>query len=210
MTVHKPQTLTRLAALSKKYPGLTMEELKGKLRAERRNSLRQQSRTGRRGAANISVVGGIAFVAVVAGGLFYAIKTGATKDIDMNAIKQAIIETGTDLALSEASSRLLGVRGALLLDMAFSLKSCNGAADDEREAVIEFLVKNFPDAMQKKDWFTGAVTYSLKPGNEKLYEEAKEFLKNAKRLEVELPQPAYDPCRGSDGGSGASASGSCN
>lgn len=202
MTLHKQETLNKINQQRLKTPGLTLDQLKERIRAVQKKTWQSKNRP-RRGAANVGLVGGIAFVAVIAGGIFYAVKSGVD-------VKQAIMDAGKNLAIEAATSKIFGFKGAFLVDMAFNLESCNGAADQEHKAVMEFLTKNFPDAVSRSENFLGGVTYSLKPGNEELYKEALDFLKNAPRMEVELPPPVYDPCAGAGNESGASPTGSCN
>jgi hypothetical protein len=55
----------------------------------------------------------------------------------------------------------------------------------------------------------GHVPYNLKPGNEELYADAREFLFNTKPIERDPTEEELDPCYGNDAGSGAGAVSAC-
>ncbi len=149
-----------------------------------------------RGQRGYTRVGNLFFIAVVAGGVLYAIKQGED-------VQEALKNAGKDIIIGGITVRVLG-KGAFLLDMALNLRSDNAAMNEEmakRDIVIDFLQQNFPDSVKEETVWGMKAGYSLKPGNEELYEEAKKFIFETKP--VEYPVPEREPPDYTGGGSGA-------
>jgi hypothetical protein len=93
--------------------------------------------------------------------------------------------------------------------MALELPSCNGDEDEKNKVVMKFLAKHFPDAVTEKTLGGLHVAYELKPGNEELYADAREFLFNTKPIERDPPEEEEEPCYKNGGGSGSGAVSVC-
>lgn len=183
LTFHSPAKMKLIATILQKNPGMSVSE-----------AIKRSSRL--KGQRGYTRVGTMFFVAVLAGGVLYAARQGED-------VQEAIKDAGRSIAIAGLTYKFLP-RGGYLIDMAFNLEGDNSAmieSAQKEKAVLGFLSEHFPDAVNKHTWFTGGVSYSLKPGNEELYKEAENFIFNTKPIVIEPPK--VDPDDYTGGGSGA-------